>query len=107
VYLNTKNFYSLGYERVQTGVRIEKRSLKVMKALAEYHDLTRGDLIEESFDGTCPFGAESLKRIAEFKQIYHLDLDFEGEPHAGGAKSAPTLAEKPGRAGDAGIRRKS
>ena len=35
-------------ERVQTGVRIEKRLLKVMKALAEYHDLTLGDLIEES-----------------------------------------------------------
>ena len=35
-------------ERVQTGVRIEKRSLKVMKAPAEYHDLTLGDLIEES-----------------------------------------------------------
>jgi hypothetical protein len=48
VYLNTKNFYSLGYERVQTGVRIEKRSLKVMKAPAEYPDLTLGDLIEES-----------------------------------------------------------
>jgi len=48
VYLNTKNFYSLGYERVRTGVRIEKRSLKVMKAPAEYPDLTLGDLIEES-----------------------------------------------------------
>jgi hypothetical protein len=66
-------------EPVQTEVRIEKRLLKVMKALAEYHDLTLGDLIEgvvlHSFDGTCPFGAESLKRIAESKQIYHLDLD--------------------------------
>lgn len=66
-------------ERVQTGVRIEKRLLKVMKALAEYHDLTLGDLIEgivlHAFDGKLPFGAESLKRIAEFKKIYHLDLD--------------------------------
>ena len=66
-------------ERVQTGVRIEKRLLKVMKALAEYHDLTLGDLIEgivlHAFDGKCPFGAESLKRIADFKKIYHLDLD--------------------------------
>ena len=34
-------------ERVQTGVRTKKRSLKVMKALAEYHDLTLGDLIED------------------------------------------------------------
>ena len=66
-------------ERVQTGVRIEKRILKVMKALAEYHDLTLGDLIEgivlHAFEGKSPFGAESLKLIAELKNIYHLDLD--------------------------------
>jgi hypothetical protein len=66
-------------ERVQTGVRIEKRILKVMKALAEYHDLTLGDLIEgivlHAFDGKTPFGPESLKRIAELKSIYQLDLD--------------------------------
>ena len=47
-------------ERVQTGVRIEKPLLKVMKALAEYHDLSLGDLIEgivlHAFDGKCPFG---------------------------------------------------
>jgi hypothetical protein len=66
-------------ERVQTGVRIEKRILKVMKALAEYHDLTLGDLIEgivlHAFEGKSAFGAESLQRIAELKHIYHLDLD--------------------------------
>jgi hypothetical protein len=66
-------------ERVQTGVRIEKRILKVMKALAEYHDLTLGDLIEgivlHAFEGKSPFGTESLKLIAELKNIYRLDLD--------------------------------
>ena len=66
-------------ERVQTGVRIEKRILKVMKALAEYHDLTLGDLIEgivlHAFEGKCPFGTESLKLITELKKIYQLDLD--------------------------------
>ena len=31
-------------ERVQTGVRIEKRLLKVLKAFAELKDLTLGDL---------------------------------------------------------------
>ncbi len=66
-------------ERVQTGVRIEKRILKVMKALAEYHDLTLGDLIEgivlHAFEGKCPFGTESLKLITELKKIYRLDLD--------------------------------
>ncbi|MDP8980743.1 MAG: hypothetical protein M3O35_09145 [Acidobacteriota bacterium] len=66
-------------ERVQTGVRIEKRLLKVLKALAEYHDLTVGDLLEgivlHAFDGLCPFQAESLRRIRELKRIYNLDLD--------------------------------
>jgi hypothetical protein len=66
-------------ERVQTGVRIEKRILKVMKALPEYHDLTLGDLIEgvvlHAFDGKCAFGTESLKLIKRLKDIYHLDLD--------------------------------
>jgi len=65
-------------ERVQTGVRIEKRILKVMKALAEYHDLTLGDLIEgivlHAFEGKTPFGDESLKLIAKLKNVYHLDL---------------------------------
>jgi hypothetical protein len=66
-------------ERVQTGVRIEKRLLKVLKALAEYHDLTVGDLLEgivlHAFDGLCPFRGESLRRIRELKRIYNLDLD--------------------------------
>jgi hypothetical protein len=66
-------------ERVQTGVRIEKRLLKVLKALAEYHDLTVGDLLEgivlHAFDGLCPFQGESLRRIRELKRIYNLDLD--------------------------------
>jgi hypothetical protein len=66
-------------ERVQTGVRIEKRLLKVLKALAEYHDLTLGDLLEgivlHAFDGKCPFQGESLRRIKELKKFYALDLD--------------------------------
>ena len=66
-------------ERVQTGVRIEKRLLKVLKAVAEYHDLTVGDLLEgivlHAFDGLCPFEKESLQRIKELKRIYKLDLD--------------------------------
>jgi hypothetical protein len=66
-------------ERVQTGVRLEKRLLKVMKALAEYYDLTLGDLIEgivlHAFDGLVPFDPAARKRIDTFKQAYGLDLD--------------------------------
>ena len=65
-------------ERVQTGVRIEKRVLKVLKGLAEYHDLTLGDLIEgivlHAFEGKAPFSEKSLKKIEELKRIYELDL---------------------------------
>lgn len=66
-------------ERVQTGIRIEKRLLKVLKGLAEYHDMTLGDLIEgivlHAFDGRHPFGEETRRRIGDLKQIYKLDLD--------------------------------
>jgi predicted DNA-binding ribbon-helix-helix protein len=70
---------SIPVERVQTGVRMEKRLVKVLKALAEYHDLTLGDLLEgivlHAFEGKAPFGKESLQKIADFKRIYGLDLD--------------------------------
>lgn len=67
-------------ERVQTGVRLEKRMLKVLKALAEYYDMSLGDLLEgivlHAFEGKSPFDdEESLKRIATFKQIYGMDYD--------------------------------
>jgi len=69
----------LAVERVQTGVRLEKRLLKVLKALAEYHDLSLGDLLEgivlHAFEGKAPFSEESRARIADLKRIYHLDLD--------------------------------
>lgn len=66
-------------ERVQTGVRMEKRLLKVLKGFAEYRDMTLGDLLEgivlHAFDGKCPFSQESLRRIQELKKFYALDLD--------------------------------
>ena len=66
-------------ERVQTGVRLEKRLLKVLRAFADYHDLTLGDLMEgivlHAFDGKCPFSQASLQRIQELKKFYGLDLD--------------------------------
>jgi len=69
----------LEIERVQTGVRIEKRILKVLKAFADYHDMTLGDVLEgivlHAFDGKTPFSPTSLERIRELKKFYELDLD--------------------------------
>jgi hypothetical protein len=66
-------------ERVQTGVRMEKRLLKVLKGFAEYNDMTLGDLLEgivlHAFDGKTPFGQASLDRIKALKNFYHMDLD--------------------------------
>ena len=66
-------------ERVQTGVRMEKRLLKVLKAFAEYHDMSLGDLLEgivlHAFDGKTPVSSASLKRIQDLKKFYDLDLD--------------------------------
>jgi hypothetical protein len=66
-------------ERIQTGVRMEKRLVKVLKGLAEVHDMSLGDLLEgivlHAFEGKAPFGKESLQKIAELKKIYGLDLD--------------------------------
>jgi hypothetical protein len=66
-------------ERVQTGVRIEKRLLKILKAFADYYDMTLGDLLEgivlHAFDGKTPFNASSLERIQELKRFYDFDLD--------------------------------
>jgi len=66
-------------QRVQTGLRIEKRILKVLKALAEYLDMTLGDLIEgivlHVFEGKVPFDDQYLKKIKEIKKVYELDLN--------------------------------
>ena len=65
-------------ERAQTGVRMEKRLLKVLKGLAEYHDISLGDLLEgivlHAFEGKAPFGRESRTKINELKKIYGLTL---------------------------------
>lgn len=65
-------------ERVQTGIRVEKRLLKVLKAVAEYCDLTLGDLVEgivlHAFEGKAPFDSETLRHIEDLKRIYGLTL---------------------------------
>jgi hypothetical protein len=69
---------NLEVERVQTGVRLEKRLLKVLKAVAELKDLSLGDLLEgivlHTFEGKTPFSEQTLKEIEQFKKIYGLTL---------------------------------
>ena len=65
-------------ERVQTGVRLEKRLVKVLKALAEHREMSLGDLIEgivlHAFEGQAAFSQETLAVIAQLKSIYGLEL---------------------------------
>ncbi len=66
-------------ERVQIGVRMEKRMVKVLKALAEYHDISLGDLLEgiilHSFENKTPFNQETLQRIEQLKEVYGMNYD--------------------------------
>jgi hypothetical protein len=68
-------------ERVQTGVRLEKRLLKVLKAVAELKDMSLGDLIEgivlHAFEGKSAFTRDTLKEIEQLKAIYGLTLTAE------------------------------
>jgi predicted DNA-binding ribbon-helix-helix protein len=65
-------------ERIQTGVRLEKRLLKVLKGLAEYLDLSLGDLLEgialHALENKTPFKPATLEKIASMKRIYGLEL---------------------------------
>jgi hypothetical protein len=71
----------LKVERVQTGLRMEKRMVKVLKALAEYHDISLGSLIEgivlHAFAGKSPFDEESLGRIHQIKAVYGMNYGVE------------------------------
>lgn len=73
------NIMTKTIERVQTGVRIEKRILKVLKGLAEQLDMSLGDLLEgmalHCLEGKLPpFSEGTLKKIGQLKQVYDLDL---------------------------------
>ncbi|HUY49606.1 MAG TPA: hypothetical protein VMV92_28465 [Streptosporangiaceae bacterium] len=65
-------------ERVQTGVRMERTLLKVLKGLAEYLDLSLGDLLEgivlHAFEGKAVFGQPTMDVIEELKRIYGCTL---------------------------------
>ncbi len=74
-----KSNSKISIERVQTGVRMEKRLVKVLKAVAEYHDLSLGELMESialhAFDEAPAFHKQALKHIAQLKEIYAMDYE--------------------------------
>ncbi|MCH7829844.1 MAG: hypothetical protein IIB75_04680 [Proteobacteria bacterium] len=65
-------------KRTQTGVRIESSLLKVLKGVAEYTDLTLGDLLEgivlHAFEGKAPFSSKTLRVIEQLKEVYGCKL---------------------------------
>ena len=67
--------------RIQTGVRMETSLLKVLKGLAEYADLSLGDLLEgivlHSFEGKAPFSTETRAVIEQLKSVYGCSLRAE------------------------------
>ena len=73
-------------DRTQTGVRMDRCLVKVLKALAAYYDLALGDLLEDivrsTFAGRKPFSAAALARASEFMRLYGLDPEatFAGLP---------------------------
>lgn len=71
-------------ERVQTGIRVEKRLLKVLKALAELKDQSVGDLLEgivlHAFEGKTAFSKQTLAQIGELRKIYKMPL-HAGDSH--------------------------
>jgi hypothetical protein len=76
-----ERFEKLPVERVQIGVRMEKRMVKVLKGLAEYHDISLGDLLEgivlHAFEGEPPFGEDTSRRIAQLKEVFGMDYGIE------------------------------
>ena len=72
-------------ERVQTGVRMEKRMVKVLKALAEYLDISLGDLLEgvvlHAFAGQAPFSEQTHQQITRLKEVYSMNYGVEASHH--------------------------
>lgn len=88
----------LEVERVQTGVRMEKRMLKVLKAIAEQKDMTLGDLLEgivlHAFEGKAPFSPQTLKEIEQFKALYGMTLKAS-DSHNLKERKPPAVGQTP------------
>jgi len=81
-------------ERVQLGVRMEKRMVKVLKGLAEFEGITLGQLLEkivlhsfapvpggEGEMAASPHSRKALAAVSDFKRIYGMDYDLHRYRH--------------------------
>ena len=79
-------------DRVQTGLRLEKRLLKVLKGLAEHLEISVAELVEamalHAFEGKPPFSEETRGKIAQLKAVYDLDLTASDAHHVTEADDA-------------------
>jgi len=77
--INNNQEKPIKLEKIQTGLRMEKRLIKVLKAVAECHDLSLGELLESivlhAFDDAPAFDENTLKHITQLKEIYGLNYD--------------------------------
>lgn len=79
--MNTHGENKIPVERVQIGVRVEQRMVKVLKGLAEYLDMSLGDLLEgivlHAFESKAPFSEETLRRITQLKDVYGMNYGVD------------------------------
>ncbi|MGZ4965893.1 MAG: hypothetical protein ACXWFY_02430 [Chthoniobacterales bacterium] len=76
--MKTKSAAPKRIERVQVGARMEKTLVKVLKGLAEYLDISLGDLLEgialHVIEGKAPFSPETLAQVKRLRSVYGLTL---------------------------------
>lgn len=84
-------------QRIQTGVRIEKRMLLVLKALAGSLDVSLGDLLEgivlHALEGKPPFSPETMAKIKALREVYGLELTAAHSHHL--TEVPPTRRQPP------------
>ena len=65
-------------ERIQVGARMEKSLVKVLRGLADYLDLSLGDLLEgitlHALEGKTPFSEETLAQVKRLKAVHGLTI---------------------------------
>ena len=64
-------------DRIVAGIRMDKRTLKILKGIAEFLEVPFADLVEwiilHNFEGHCPFSPDVVQKIEKLKAIYNLD----------------------------------